>query len=242
MTHGLLHPGPARALAHPDGWTLDGAFSPVVDGVAADVLLAYALADDGPAFFRVDAAAPGITRKALRTLDPTRRLAHVTLDTTPATRLDGDAAAALALVTDFASVALAAEQLGVLHRALEQTVEYAKVRTQFGRAIGSYQAVKHGLADVEVALELGESAVRYAAWAADHDRTALPLAAATARAYLGPAAFAAAQAMVQFHGGIGYTWEHDAHLYYKRAKSDQLLFGRPAAHRAHLAGLLGLDG
>jgi alkylation response protein AidB-like acyl-CoA dehydrogenase len=240
--HGLLDPGPARALAHPDGWTLDGAFSPVVDGVAADVLLAYALADDGPAFFRVDAAAPGMTRKALRTLDPTRRLAHVTLDTTPATRLDGDAVAALALVTDFASVALAAEQLGVLRRALELTVEYAKVRTQFGRAIGSYQAVKHGLADVEVALELGESAARAAAWAADHDRAALPLAAATARAYLGPAAFAAAQSMVQFHGGIGYTWEHDAHLYYKRAKSDHLLFGPPAAHRAHLATLLGLDG
>lgn len=238
--HGLLDPGPARALAHAEGWTLDGAFSPVVDGVAADVLLVYALADDGPAFFRVDADAAGLTRTALRTLDPTRRLAHVTLDATPALRLDGDAAAALALVTDLAAVALAAEQLGGLRRALERTVEYAEVRVQFGRPIGSYQAVKHGCADMAVALELGESAVRYAAWAADHDRAALPLAAATAHAYLGPAAFTGAQSMVQFHGGIGYTWEHDAHLYYKRAKSDQLLLGPPAAWRARLATLLDL--
>ncbi|MBA3907291.1 MAG: acyl-CoA/acyl-ACP dehydrogenase [Pseudonocardiales bacterium] len=239
--HGLLEPGPARALAHTGGWALDGVLSPVVDGVVADVLLVYALADDGLAFFRVDADALGMTRTALRTLDPTRRLAHVTLDATPATRLDGDAAVALAHVTDLAGVALAAGQLGLLRRSLERTVEYAKVRTQFGRAIGSYQAVKHGLADMEMALELGESAVRYAAWVADHDRAALPLAAATAQAYLGPAAFAGAQSMVQFHGGIGYTWEHDAHLYYKRAKSDQLLLGPPAAQRARLATLLELD-
>ncbi len=230
--------GGARAVPRDGGWALEGELSPVVDGVVADVLLVYAQADDGPAFFRVDAAAPGLTRAALRTLDPTRRLARVTLAATPATRLDGDAAEALRHAADLAAVALAAGKLGVLRRALERTVEYAKVRTQFGRPIGSYQAVKHGCADMAVALELGESAVRHAAWAADHDRAALPLAAATALAYLGPATFAAAQSMIQYHGGIGYTWEHDAHLYYKRAKSDQLLLGAPSTLRARLATLL----
>ena len=234
--------GGARAVPRDGGWALEGELSPVVDGVAADVLLVYAQADDGPAFFRVDAAAPGLTRAALRTLDPTRRLARVTLAATPATRLDGDAAEALRHAADLAAVALAAGKLGVLRRALERTVEYAKVRTQFGRPIGSYQAVKHGCADMAVALELGESAVRHAAWAADHDRAALPLAAATALAYLGPATFAAAQSMIQYHGGIGYTWEHDAHLYYKRAKSDQLLLGAPSTLRARLATLLALEG
>ena len=181
----------ARAVARDDG--LHGTLAPVVDGVAADVLLVYATTADGPAFFRVDADAPGLVRTPLRTLDPTRRLARVTQDGTPGTRLDGEAPAALAHVTDLAAVALAAGQLGVLRAALERTVAYAKARIQFGRAIGSYQAVKHGCADMAVALELGESALRHAAWAADHDRPALPLAAATAQAYLGPAAFAGAR-------------------------------------------------
>ncbi|GEL20484.1 hypothetical protein PA7_43210 [Pseudonocardia asaccharolytica DSM 44247 = NBRC 16224] len=127
-----------------------------------------------------------------------------------------DAAAVLDLVADLAAVALAAEQVGGLERAMELTVDYAKVRVQFGRPIGSYQAVKHGCAEMYCAWEHAVAVLRHAAWTADHDRAALPLAAALAQTYIGPAYFQVATAMVQYHGGIGYTWEHDAHLYYKR--------------------------
>jgi acyl-CoA dehydrogenase len=127
-----------------------------------------------------------------------------------------------------------------MRRALELTVDYAKVRMQFGRPIGSYQAVKHGCADMYAAWELALSVLRHAAWTADHDPAGLPLAAALAQVYAGPACFEAATGMVQYHGGIGYTWEHDAHLYYKRAKSLELLLGPPAQHRARLADRLGV--
>jgi acyl-CoA dehydrogenase len=123
---------------------------------------------------------------------------------------------------------------------MELTVDYAKVRVQFGRPIGSYQAVKHGCADMYCAWEQAVSILRYAAWTADHNREELPLAAALAQAYIGPAYFEVAAGMVHYHGGIGYTWEHDAHLYYKRAKSSELLFGSPAQHRARLADRLGV--
>ena len=119
-------------------------------------------------------------------------------------------------------------------------MDYAKARVQFGRPIGSYQAVKHGCADMYVAWEHAVSVVRYAAWVADHDRAALPVAAALAAVYLGPAYFEVATGMVQYHGGIGYTWEHDAHLYYKRAKTSQLLFGTPSQQRTRLADRLGI--
>ena len=123
---------------------------------------------------------------------------------------------------------------------MELTVDYAKVRVQFGRPIGSYQAVKHGCADMYSAWEHAVSVLRYAAWTADHDRGELPLAAALAQTYIGPAGFATATGMVQYHGGVGYTWEHDAHLYYKRAKSSEQLLGPPSAHRARLADRLGV--
>jgi acyl-CoA dehydrogenase len=208
------------------------------------VLLVYANTSDGPGWFRVAAGAnpaQGLRRTTLTTLDPTRRLARIEFSGTPATRLEGDdPARALDLVADLGGVALAAEQLGGLERAMQMTVEYAKVRVQFGRPIGSYQAVKHGCADVYCDWELGGSAVRFASWAADHDREQLPVAAALAQSYLGPAYFRAATSAVQYHGGIGYTWEHDAHLYYKRAKSTQLLFGPASAQRARLANRLGI--
>ncbi len=124
--------------------------------------------------------------------------------------------------------------------AVERTVAYATEREQFGRQIGSYQAVKHGLADMYVATELATPCARAAAWAADHDPDGLALAAAVARVQVGPAAFAVADGMVRYHGGVGYTWEHDAHLHYKRAKADELLFGSPARHRARLADLIGV--
>lgn len=234
---GLLAPG---GTVKADGDRLTGHAGPVLDGAAADVLLVHADGDDGPRFFRVDAHADGVRRTPLRSLDPTRRLAGIDLDGAGAVPLDGDAAAALARVADLAAAAVAAEQIGVMADAVERTVAYATEREQFGRRIGSYQAVKHGLADMYVATELATPCARAAAWAADHDPDGLPLAAAVARVQVGPAAFAVADGMVRYHGGIGYTWEHDAHLHYKRAKADELLFGSPARHRAHLAHLMGI--
>lgn len=233
--------GAATAAQRDGGWRLTGTKTLVIAGDVADLLLVYAQTPDGPGWFAVDGSAAGLTRTTLGGIDPTRRLARLTFADTPARPLAADdPAAALDLVSDLAAVALAAEQVGGMERAIELTVDYAKVRVQFGRPIGSYQAVKHGCADMYSAWEHAVSVLRHAAWAADNDRAGLPLAAALARTYIGPAYFEAATGMVQYHGGIGYTWEHDAHLYYKRAKSSELLFGPPATHRAKLADLLNI--
>jgi len=242
--------GGATTATERDGhWELDGTKTFVLAGDVADLVLVYAATPAGPAWFAVDSPldnpAAGLSCTTLKGLDPTRRLARLRFAGVAARPVaSADPAAALDLVTDLASVALAAEQLGGLERAMELTVDYAKVRVQFGRPIGSYQAVKHGCADMYSAWEHGVSVVRYAAWAADRavegDRAELSVAAELAQIYLGPAYFEVATGMVQYHGGIGYTWEHDAHLYYKRAKSSELLFGAPAQHRARLADRLGV--
>lgn len=231
--------GATTATGRDGGWVLDGVKTPVLAGDVADVVLVLAAAPDGPAWFAVDAGAAGLTRTRLTGLDPTRRVARLAFSATPARRLPtADAAAVLDLVADLAAVALAAEQVGLMQRAMELTVAYATVRVQFGRPIGSYQAVKHGCADMLSAWEQAVSVLRYAAWTADHDRAELPVAAALAQTHVGPAAFATATGMVQYHGGTGYTWEHDAHLFYKRAKSAELLLG--TGHRARLADRLGV--
>ena len=213
----------------------------VLFGEQADLILVYASTPDGPGWFVVEGGADGVSVTALASLDPTRRLATVTFTAAPARRLTSvDSRHALRVTADLAAVALAAEQTGVLGRAVELTVDYAKIRTQFGRPIGSYQAVKHGCADMYSSWELAQSVQRYAAWTADNDADELGLAAALAQTYIAPACFAATAGMVQYHGGIGYTWEHDAHLYYKRAKSAQLLFGPPSAGRLWLADQLAI--
>jgi alkylation response protein AidB-like acyl-CoA dehydrogenase len=212
-------------------WVLDGRASFVISGDIADVVLVNA----GGWF----AVSDGFTRTTLRTLDPTRRIARLDFTATPATRLGGDEDV-LATVRDLASVALAAEQVGGMSRVLEMTVDYAKVRVQFGRAIGSYQGVKHALADRYCDYELAESLLRHAAWVADEDRAELPIVAAATQAFVGPAYFQTAADGVQLHGGIGYTWEHDAHLFYKRAKTSEVLLGSGDTQLARLAGRLGL--
>lgn len=225
------------------GWVLDGYATPVVSGEAADVVLVHARTPEGTGWFLVDSdqgTAAGLSRTGLRTLDPTRRLARLDFESTPARPLAGDAAAALAAVTDRVAVALAAEAVGGMERVLEMTVDYAKVRVQFGRTIGSYQAVKHGCADMYSAAEQATAAVRHAAWTADHDTEQLPLAAATAQVVVLPAYFRAAADTVVLHGGVGYTWEHDAHLYYKRAKTSELLLGSGERQRQRLADRLGI--
>jgi alkylation response protein AidB-like acyl-CoA dehydrogenase len=219
------------------GWVLDGTKTFVLDGHIADLVLVVARGPGGPSLFAVDGRAPGLTRTGLPTLDQTRKLARLEFAAVPA-RLIGAAGTAgelLATTLDHAAVALAAEQLGGAQRVLEMSVEYAKVRHQFGRPIGGFQAVKHKCADMLVAVESSRSAVMYAAAVADADPMELPVAAALAKAYCSDAYLHVAGENIQIHGGIGFTWEHDAHLYFRRAKSAQLLFGTPADHRAWLA-------
>ncbi|MBG6090827.1 acyl-CoA dehydrogenase family protein [Actinomadura viridis] len=222
------------------GWVLDGTKSYVLDGHTAGVVLVTARAGDGPALFAVDGDAPGFTRTPLPTLDQTRRLARLDLDGVPARLVLPEAGAALERALDTAAVALAAEQLGGARRMLEMTVEYAKVRRQFGRPIGGFQAIKHRCADMFVLVESACSAVAHAAAVADERPEELPAAAALAKAYCSDAYFEVAGEAIQIHGGIGFTWEHDAHLYFKRARSSQELFGPPARHRRRLADLVGI--
>jgi len=221
-------PVPATATEQDGGWLLDGHAPFVISGDVADVVYVYT----GEWFV----VSEGFSRRTLRALDPTRRIARIDFSATPARRLSGSDGA-LDRVRDLAAVALAAEQVGGMGRVLEMTADYAKVRVQFGRAIGSYQGVKHKLADMYSAYEQAESLMRHAAWAADEDPSAVPLAAATTQAFVGPAYFQAAADGVQLHGGIGYTWEHQAHLYYKRAKTSELLFGTAQQELARRLGL-----
>jgi alkylation response protein AidB-like acyl-CoA dehydrogenase len=233
--------GHTTATSTPGGWVIDGTKTRVVHGDAADLLIVYAAAPGGPAWFAVEPRAGTTSRMVLDGLDHTRRLTQVEFAGAPARALSAaDPRAGLARVADQAAVALAAEQVGGHRRLVEMTSEYAKIRVQFGRAIGSFQAVKHGIVDMYCSLELAESVVRYAAWAAAESPGDLSLAAALAQAYVGPAYFEAAASAIQYHGGIGFTWEHDAHLYYKRAKSTELLFGGSVAHQTRLAARLGI--
>ncbi|HEY4460566.1 MAG TPA: acyl-CoA dehydrogenase family protein, partial [Pseudonocardiaceae bacterium] len=229
------------ATPDPDGWHLTGSKNLVLDGLTADLLIVLANSPEGPAFFIVTGDAPGLSRTPLVGLDPTRRFARLDLNETPAVHLAAsDPVAALERITDLATLALAAESVGVLQETLTMAVDYAKVRVQFGRYIGSYQAVKHLCVDSYVDYELAYSVLRAAAWSADHDPAEFPRAVAHARVTALPAAFQAAVRNVQVHGGIGYTWEHDAHLYYKRAKSNELLLGNGVSARLALADRLGI--
>jgi alkylation response protein AidB-like acyl-CoA dehydrogenase len=222
------------------GWTLDGSKAFVLDGHTADLILVAAQAPGGPSVFAVQADAAGLTRRAVQTLDMTRKQAELTLTGTPA-RLIGTEGAGRDLLRqtlDLAIVALAAEQVGGAQRCLDMSVDYAKLRVQFGRPIGSFQAVKHKCADMLLEVESARSAAYYAGWAAAEGSDELPMVAALAKAYCSDAYFHAAADNIQIHGGIGFTWEHDAHLYYRRAKSSELLFGDAVEHRERLAAAL----
>ncbi|WP_227984664.1 acyl-CoA dehydrogenase family protein [Nocardia spumae] len=208
-----------------DGDTLTGTAHYVLDGAAADTLLV--LTDAG--LYEIDAADEHVTRTTTRTMDPTRRLAAITFDGAAATRLGSDAAALSTRLRDIAWAALAAEQVGAADQCLEMTVEYSKSRVQFGRPIGSFQALKHRMADMYVLVESARSAA-YAA-IANLDRpvtsdTVLDLE--SARIHCSQAFRSVVGETVQLHGGIAITWEHEAHLYFKRAHADAELFGRPA--------------
>jgi len=220
------------------GWSLTGAKQFVVDGHTADVLVAAAATEQGPSLFLVRGDAPGVTRSALRALDLTRPMASVAFDASPATLLGaaGSGAAVAEAVLDRAMTALAAEQVGAARACLEASASYARDRVQFGRPIGTFQAVKHKCADMLVKVELAQAAATEAARAASgaEDAPALPVAAAVAHAVCSEACMFVAMENIQVHGGIGFTWEHPAHLYFRRAKASQLLFGGPGVYYERL--------
>jgi alkylation response protein AidB-like acyl-CoA dehydrogenase len=197
---------------------------------------------DGLGVFAVaDAAsAAGLTRSPLTPLDSTRKLAALEFDGTPATAVGTPGAVLdqLRVALDQAVVALGCEQLGGAARVLEMSVEYANTRVQFGRKIGSFQAIKHRCADMLVEVESARSAAYYGAWAAVHEPDDLALAASLAGSVCSEAYTKVTLDNIQNHGGIGFTWEHPAHLYLKRAKSTQLFLGTPSTHRTRLANLL----
>ncbi|HEU5148967.1 MAG TPA: acyl-CoA dehydrogenase family protein, partial [Iamia sp.] len=203
-----------------EGYTLSGEKMFVLDGHVANLILVAAKTDAGTSLFAVDADASGLTREALPTMDQTRKQAKVTFDGTPATLIgtDGEGWTVLEKVLDLAVVALAAEQVGGAQLCLEMAVQYAKDRVQFGRPIGSFQAIKHKCADMLLEVESAKSAAYYAGWCASELNDELPSVASLAKAYCSEAYFHAAAENIQIHGGIGFTWEHPAHLYFKRAK------------------------
>lgn len=236
-----------EAVAEPsaNGWSISGTKSFVLDGHTANVLVVAARTPEGVTLFLVEADTDGVARRRLETMDMTRKQAEVTLTNVWVSddHLLGAAGggwAVIARVLDKAVVNLAAEQVGAAQKCLEMSVEYAKTRHQFGRPIGSFQAIKHKCADMLVQVESAKSACYYAAWAASEDNDELAVVAPMAKSYCSEAFFHCASENIQIHGGIGFTWEHDAHLYFKRAKSSELLFGDPAYHRARLADRLGL--
>jgi alkylation response protein AidB-like acyl-CoA dehydrogenase len=226
------------------GWVLDGTKEYVLDGAGADLLLVVAAGPNGPGLYAVDVAGAGdaVVRTPLDTLDPTRRQARIVLSAAPGRLVGADGAAepAVAHALRIGAVLLAAEQVGGAEKVLEAAVEYAGVREQFGRPIGSFQAVKHRCADMLLRVEAARSASAYALWAADNRPAEFPVAAAIAKSYCSEAySFCAGQGM-QIHGGMGFTWEHPAHLHLRRAKSTEALLGSPTQHRAELAALAGI--
>lgn len=213
---------------------LTGTVDLVLEGATASILLVAAQADDGPALFAVAPDADGLSRRSLPTMDLTLRLGRLTLDGTPATHVGGASALARAHVAG--SAAVAALAVGVAQRGLDMTVEYAQQREQFGRPIGSFQALKHRMADLHVLVETSrsaalEAAVAFDAAAAGGGWAEARRRASVAKAWCSDAVAQVAAETVQLHGGIAITWEHDAHLVFKQAHALGELFGPARAHR-----------
>jgi alkylation response protein AidB-like acyl-CoA dehydrogenase len=225
-----------------DTWKLGGEKLYVLDGHTADLVITAARTDKGVSLFAVAGDASGLTRTALSTMDQTRKQARLEFDGVEGRLIGTDGAGwdVLSTVLDLAAVALAAEQVGGAQEVLEMAVQYAKDRVQFGRPIGSFQAIKHKCADMLLEVESAKSAAYYAGWCASELNDELPSVASLAKAYCSEAYFHSAAENIQIHGGIGFTWEHPAHLYFKRAKSSELLFGDPTYHRELLAQRIGI--
>lgn len=235
-------PAPSAVRAAADG-ALTGRVTSVADAEGAGLLLVPAEGPDGPALYAVEAAADGVRTEPVTPLDLTRPLGHLTFDGARgrllATRDRARTAVAGALLTG--AGLLASEQLGVAEWCLAETVRHTAERTQFGRPVGSFQALKHRMAALWLEVASARAAARNAADALATGSADAPVAVAVAQAYCAPVAVRAAQECIQLHGGIGMTWEHPAHLFLKRAKSDELALGSPGRHREALAGLVALD-
>jgi alkylation response protein AidB-like acyl-CoA dehydrogenase len=219
---------------------LTGAVDTVADTLIADILLVPA----GSGLYAVNTDADGLARNAIVSLDMTRPLADLVFNDVSAIAVATGprVAAALRRTWQLGAVLLACEQLGVAEKCLETTVEYLRVRRQFARILGSYQALKHRLADLWVLITQATAAARYAAECAATGSADLPVAAALAKSHCSEVAQSAAEECLQLHGGIGFTWEHPAHLYLKRAKSTAIALGGPAYHRTELSRLIDLRG
>src|SRR5712691_9819047 len=239
------------ATAKGPGFTLDGTKLFVHDANTADVIVVAARTasgkspEEGVSLFLVPKGTPGLSVTLLPTMDQTRKLCEVAFKNVEVgadARMGqvGSGWAPLARVLDRATVALCAEMCGGAQKVLEMTVEYAKIRQAFGRPIGSYQGVKHKAADMLVDVENSKSITYYAAWALDEGVAEGPLAASMAKAYVSDAYRRVAALGIQLHGGIGFTWEHDLHLYFKRAKGSEFTFGDATYHRERVAQLINL--
>ncbi|MEB2284683.1 MAG: hypothetical protein B6D46_01550 [Polyangiaceae bacterium UTPRO1] len=243
VAHGPERPSvQLRAESAGDTYRLRGNVPFVMDAHVADTLIVPAATGDGPTLFALTADTAGVAVTQLRTVDMTRRLCAVALDATvPATAVlgrPGEAAPALEHAVRHATVGLAVEALGVAQRALDLSVAYAKERTQFGRPIGSFQAVKHKCVDMMVGIETARSLAYYAAWAVTEDAADAASSVAMAKAYASDVAVTVTSEAIQVHGGIGFTWEHDIHLYHRRALATSAAFGSPVAQRETVATML----
>jgi len=220
-----------------DGWLLEGTIRHVLNGAAADDLVVAAIAEGEPAVFVLESTAHGVSKEVENVLDGTRPMATITFDRAPATRLSGDGPVDDVIVRniDLALAVLSAEQVGACERVLEIATEYACTREQFDRPIGSFQAIKHKCADMLVDLEWARSASQAALEAFDGVVGESGWRASMAKAVCSEALRDATHANVQIHGGIGFTWEDSAHLYMRRARTDEVLFGGPAQHWDRLA-------
>lgn len=232
-------------------FVLEGTKLFVNDGHVADYFLVAARSDGqsggetGITLFALERTRPGIAVTVLDTLDQTRKIAEVSFQEVEANQADvvgeiGEGWKTLAQVIDRGKVALAAEMVGGANKVLDMAVAYAQVREQFGRPIGSFQAIQHKCANMLVDVEAARSAVYYAAWAVSQEVAEAPLAAALAKAAASDAYRRATAEGIQIHGGIGFTWEHDMHLYFKRAKSSEFTFGDATYNREIVAQLIGL--
>ncbi|MFF5140028.1 acyl-CoA dehydrogenase family protein [Streptomyces sp. NPDC013157] len=243
--HGRWDEKGIRLTAHETGgaWHLTGTKTYVPDGHLADLLLVAARTPAGISLFAVDAGAPGLARAPLPTLDQTRKQARLEFTDTPARLLgtEGTAWPVLERTLATASILLGAEQVGGAAAALDAAVDYARIRVQYGRPIGSFQGIKHKCADMLVEIESARSAAYAGLWALDAgDESDIAVAAALAQTFCAETFTRVAGDTIQVHGGIGFTWEHHAHLYFKRAKSSEALLGPPSYHRELLAARLGI--
>lgn len=229
------------ATASDRGFVLNGHKSFVVDGGTADLVIVAArqpgsTGDEGLSLFAVHGDAPGLQRRPLKTVDETRKLARLSFESVSAELLgeEGAAAGPLARTLQHAAVCLASEMVGGAERLREDTMEYIGMRMQFGRPIASFQAIKHRAADLLLEVELAKSAAYYAAAAAADDADDLPAVASLAKAAASDAYMQMAVAAIQLHGGIGFTWDNDTHLWFKRAKSSEAFLGLPGQHREQM--------